>query len=126
MRQPFVAILAVVGFLCATLLGSSATTRAGVQCPTAAVQWVVVRDCCGREFRRAPKPGERTFVQCRCAERKVASTQAMAAAKVDLLLPAGEPLVAIPSLRAVWTPFVYASPKGEWSVPPALQPPILS
>jgi hypothetical protein len=50
-------------------------TAFGVQCPTAEIQTVSVpiRDCCGKVVgyaQRAPEPGEATFTQCRCAERK--------------------------------------------------------
>jgi hypothetical protein len=49
-------------------------TPSGRHCPTAPVQTVVETrvDCCGKVVRveRKPKPGESSFVQCRCAEKK--------------------------------------------------------
>ncbi len=55
------------------LIGSPRTPL-GRHCPTAPVQTVVEKtvDCCGNLVRveRKPRPGEASFVQCRCAERK--------------------------------------------------------
>ncbi len=53
-------------------------TEVGKQCPTAPVQKVAVtvatRDCCGKvrlkTELRAPKLGEKGFLQCQCEERK--------------------------------------------------------
>ena len=74
MRQPLLAILALMGFVCAAIFGFAPITRAGVQCPTAPVQTVVAKDCCGRTIRRAPKPGgPSVFSSAPCAEKRTAS-----------------------------------------------------
>ena len=123
MRSPLLAILAVMGFVCAAILGFTPTTRAGVQCPTAAVQTLVERDCCGRVVKRAPKPGDRVFVQCACAEKKSASHKATVLTKVDLWIAAGEPLRLDAPTVAAWLPVAYHASRGEWSEPPGLRPP---
>ena len=90
MRIPL-ALFAMLGFVLSTVLGLGPTTRAGVQCPTATVQTVTVRDCCGRLVTRAPRPGEKAFKQCRCAEKKSESQNATLATKVVLFLETAEP-----------------------------------
>lgn len=69
-----------VCFACALSLvllsmGIGVATPAGVQCPTAPMQLirVAIKEKCGcvRGFvERAPRPGEKGFLQCRCAEKK--------------------------------------------------------
>ena len=126
MRSPFLAIVALVGFVCAAVLGFSPTTRTGVQCPTARVQTVVERDCCGRIVKRAPQPGDRAFVQCACAEKKSASQKAIAGTKVDFWISAGEPLVFDAPPLAEWRLVAYVALRADWSEPPGLRPPTLS
>ena len=120
------ALVALFGLLVASVFGLRPTTRPGVQCPTAPVQRLVVRDCCGRVVSRAPRPGDRVFVQCRCAEKKAASTKATVAQKITFLLSEAEPLVAFPSLGAGWVRLDYAPSMATWSSPPALRPPVVS
>ena len=91
-KHPLLAIAALMGFVCAALFGFAPATPRGVQCPTAPVQAVVARDCCGRVVRRAPRLGDRAFVQCACAERKAETVKATVGSKLDLLLPSVEPL----------------------------------
>lgn len=109
-RQLLALVLTVL--LCWTSVSRAATvTPRGVQCPTAAVQEIVVakRDCCNRivgvEVRK-PREGEKGFVQCRCAEKKSAQhgaaeptvprVEAMCAiAPIALTLP-----VRLPELQA--------------------------
>ncbi len=125
MRRPLVAIAALMALLCACLFGF-APTRAGVQCPTAPVQTLVVKDCCGRIVKRAPRPGDRTFVQCRCSERKAASATATVAQKVTLFLVEGNAFECAPAPPTAWTVHGYAARGADWSSPPALRPPTLS
>lgn len=90
-----VALLAAVVMACASLVGLMPVTRAGVFCPTAPVQTVVKleRNCCGKLVieKRAPRPGEREFVQCRCAEKKSAHEATLVASKIVLFFQAGSP-----------------------------------
>ena len=123
MRSPFLAILATLGFLCAALLGFAPPAPTGAQCPTAIVQTVVARDCCGRLVRRAPKPGERAFVQCHCAEKKGATVKATFSTKVEFLLARGATVEIDAPTAAAWLPVAYHASRGEWSEPPGLRPP---
>ena len=57
-------------------------TPAGVQCPTAAVQLITapIKNCCGHIVgyqTRAPRPGDKQFVQCRCAEKHAPTSTAL-------------------------------------------------
>src|SRR4029077_19949302 len=59
----------------ATAFQSLPLTQEGRQCPTAPIQSVLVGlskpcGCPPVYVRRAPRPGEAGFVQCRCAERQ--------------------------------------------------------
>ena len=91
------AFLAAIAMACASLVGFMPVTRAGVFCPTAPVQSVVKldRNCCGRLVleKRPPRPGEREFVQCRCAEKKSAHEATLVASKIVLFFQADPPLV---------------------------------
>lgn len=63
-------------------------TAKGVHCPTAVVQVVEVvtkRTCCNKvaHVERKPKPGDAAFVQCRCAEKKDLSHQAVVPPKLE-------------------------------------------
>lgn len=71
--------------------GPSIRTEAGHQCPTAPQQTIseAVRNCCGHVIghrTRALKPGDKGFVQCRCAEKAAVQVK-IAGAPVQLLLP---------------------------------------
>ncbi|CAN5411158.1 hypothetical protein BH11ARM1_BH11ARM1_03180 [soil metagenome] len=51
-----------------------------MQCPTSAVQQITipVRSCCGDIIRfetRAPRPGDKQFMQCHCAEKSAGQQQ---------------------------------------------------
>ena len=126
MRSPLIAILATLGFLCAAFLGNAPTTRAGVQCPTAAVQTMSVRDCCGRLTIRAPRPGESGFKQCRCQEKRQGALWADAVPRNDALPPVPLRLEPRPPLPWPWTEYAYLGRTAAWSAPPALRPPTLS
>lgn len=126
MRSLLVATLVALGLLCATFAGFAVTPR-GVQCPTAPVQTVVVRDCCGRLVARVPKPGERTFVQCRCAEKKTAPQKAVASgSKVELFVPAPLDFEAPSGFSPVWAVPAYAAPAADWNPAPPTRPPALA
>lgn len=61
-------------------------TAEGTQCPTAPVQMITVpiKSHCGCVIgyeTRQPKPGERGFLQCRCAEKKASETQTVSEQK---------------------------------------------
>lgn len=76
----------LVAWLAALMLGfvslnfNLEVTPEGTQCPIAAVQAIAVptRICCGAASvtTRKPKPGDKDFVQCRCAEKRSAQHQA--------------------------------------------------
>jgi len=75
-------------FIATVLVFLSATqylpiTARGVQCPLAPVQTIAA--CCnGRMLMRTPRPGEKGFVQCSCAERNRAKADAAIAGRIDL------------------------------------------
>jgi hypothetical protein len=101
-RGRILAILLALWLFGCTAFQYQPATPFGVQCPTAPVQTVTVavRDCCGKIVglrRVAPAPGQREFVQCRCAEK--------AKAEHDSLLP--------PKLEPFFTPeFAYQVPSA--------------
>lgn len=71
-------LLLVAWFAFWTCLQSQPVTPYGVQCPTAPVQSIsVAMQCCGKTVcaTRAPRPGDKGFVQCRCAEKKSAAVK---------------------------------------------------
>jgi hypothetical protein len=75
------AILMTALFALYSVLPVAAMTPNGVQCPTAPIQNMTVATvkCCGKvvSITRAPKLGDKAFLQCRCAE-KSASQQKVA------------------------------------------------
>jgi len=82
-------LLALLFFVC---VGSpfSSRTEDGVQCPTAPVQTVMkaIKSPCGCVIGyrvSAPKPGDKGFVQCRCAEKKSAERTVWRAPKNEAL-----------------------------------------
>lgn len=103
-------------------------TPFGVQCPTARVQTVkvAVRNCCGHIVGYktcAPKPGEKSFVQCRCAEKTAAQHGASLPPKLEPFLsePARVELPAIQPEPSASVPLreTFASV----SFPPSVRPP---
>lgn len=109
-------------------------TPEGQHCPTAAVQTVAVpiRDCCGRLIAwsvRKPTLGEKSFLQCRCAERTTAQHEATLEGKafyVDLL-PVRAFTLAMPlALPMSVAPRAEAGPLLAVATPPALRPPCLA
>ena len=76
-RINFFALFVACLFLLCSALKVSPQTQAGLQCPTAPIQAirVAVKDKCGCILGYksvAPKPGDKGFVQCKCAEKKSA------------------------------------------------------
>ena len=64
-------------------------TPYGVQCPNAPVQRVAVATGkCVCAKARAPKPGDKDFVQCRCSEKRSAQTKLSSAPKPQLFVAA--------------------------------------
>jgi len=130
-RIDLIAILAAVWFVACAVLQVPPKTPDGVQCPLAPVQVVVkpLKAACGCVvgFKAAKhKPGDRGFVQCRCAEKKSAEHVAWNA-------PRNEALSALPSALEFPLPIVltFAPPaarQSEYSLfaPPAFHPPALA
>ncbi len=128
-------ILALIGLLLLALgvggRGIAFATSAGVQCPTARVQTirVPVLSKCGcvlGHVERAPKPGEKGFKQCRCAEGRAAHegtgpTTAVGPAMPALLAPAFA--LRLPLLPRVAPSFAPALLLAGASVPPPARPP---
>ena len=68
-------LLAVFWFVFWVCFQLQPATPYGTQCPTAPIQRIsiAVRNCCGSVAgmtSRTPIPGDKGFVQCRCAEKK--------------------------------------------------------
>jgi len=109
----------------------SVSTPYGIQCPTAAVQTVriAVKDCCGRVVgyrAEAPKPGSKSFVQCRCAEKKNAEHQATMPPKLEPFPPTSVTLKVPDRLQEPLAEHAYASSFALRAVPPTIRPPVLS
>jgi len=106
-------------------------TSYGTQCPTAAVQTIVVavKDCCGKEIgqvRRAPKPGEQAFVQCQCAEKKNAQHEASLPPKLEPF-PSEVFHFDVPTrLPESLVTDSYSARFVTLSVPPLVRPPVLA
>jgi len=95
-RQALAIILAV-WFLVFSLNVVFPVTPTGVQCPTASIQTVACGqfDCCGNlvgKATRAPRPGEKGFVQCRCAEKRAVQQKLAASPKSQLYLASDLPV----------------------------------
>ena len=129
MRLP--PLLVVVWFLVCSLSFFQVPTSAGVHCATAQVQTVQreVRDKCGclvAVKAEKPKPGDKAFVQCRCAEKKTADTTTTASTKFELIV-ADLPVIDLPG--ALQTPrrrYEYLQPELGRSTPPDTLPPALA
>ena len=94
----FQARAALIPWLLSILLTWSTSTigfvqaRPGVQCPTAPIQTIEspVYSCCHKLLgyvSRSVQPGDKGFVQCKCAEKKAAQTAVVFSPKVDLWIP---------------------------------------
>lgn len=101
-------------------------TPVGVQCPTAQVHTirVAVKSACGcviGHVERAPKPGEKGFVQCRCNEGRTAQKSSPPPAPA---LPH-----AVTTLTLVFAPVFFVKPPASFaSIPeidcvPSVPPP---
>lgn len=130
-RQLLALVLTALLVWCSVSRAATVTPR-GVQCPTAAVQTVLVakRDCCDRivgyEVRK-PKEGEKGFLQCQCAEKKAAQHGAAEAPapRVEALFAFESPLaLALPSrLPEALASDTYVACLTVVSTPPAVRPP---
>lgn len=74
--------------MCCFSLAGGQATPVGTQCPTAQTQLVLapVYNSCGCVLRyewRAPKPGDQSFVKCRCAEKKATQKAAVLSSRLD-------------------------------------------
>jgi hypothetical protein len=104
-------------------------TPAGIQCPNAPVQSIAVpiRNCCGEVVgytNRAPKPGDKEFVQCRCAEKQTAKQKLISG-------PRFEPFPATTPQLAESTILPEAAPAGGYDphydsvdTSPSVRPPV--
>ncbi|HEY3780255.1 MAG TPA: hypothetical protein VGL56_04170 [Fimbriimonadaceae bacterium] len=112
-KVPFATVLAILMtglFALYSVFPAAAVTPSGVQCPTAPVQQVNVAsiNCCGKLVctKRAPRPGDKGFVQCRCAEKGASQQKATSQTKVQVLFGnevVVEQLSAIPDFRRSYT-----------------------
>jgi hypothetical protein len=103
-------------------------TRWGVQCPTAKVQTVerAVRDCCGKIVGLkivVPGPGDRAFVQCRCAEKKTAQQEASLPPRLELFATVVHKLELPSPLVEPFVAHPYRVKHYTVSVPPLVRPP---
>lgn len=103
-------------------------TPEGRQCPTAAAPLVrvAIKSACGcviGHIERAPKPGERGFVQCRCAEKRAAQESSAPPAPA---LPTDALRLNLPVVPVVSTEHTYALGCAERAPVPALRPPTAS
>lgn len=126
----FAILLACWLFVCVGLQFHPMTPD-GVQCPTAPVQSVLVpiKVACGCVVgyrARAPKPGEKGFVQCRCAEKKSGHHLALSAPQIGPLVASCFGL-SLP--LEIVTPFqtpVAGARFGSVSTAPLARPPALA
>lgn len=130
-RQLLALVLTALLVWCAVSRAATVTPR-GVQCPTAAVQTAVFakRDCCGKVVgyeARAPREGEKGFLQCRCAEKKAQQHGAAETTtpRVEALFAAEAPLaLALPSrLPEAKAEDTYRARLTVVDTPPAVRPP---
>ncbi|MBS1716915.1 MAG: hypothetical protein JSS72_04190 [Armatimonadetes bacterium] len=75
MRVRLISVFLALSCALFSSLYGIAPTAEGVQCPTATVQQITVpiKSTCGCVVgyqTRAPKPGEKGFMQCRCNEKR--------------------------------------------------------
>ncbi|ODU52059.1 MAG: hypothetical protein BGO01_00310 [Armatimonadetes bacterium 55-13] len=121
------AVLMAIWLLGCTAFQFHPRTREGLQCPTAVVQTVKEPVyCCGEVVgytERAPQPGESSFVQCRCAEKKAADHALSMPPKLEAF-PAPRFVFEVPvALAPVWTVHPYTREFESWTVPPPTPPP---
>lgn len=128
-RGRLAALLMAALFGWASSTQITACTPNGVQCPTAPVQTVVeTLSCCGKTVgyaQRPVRPGDKGFVQCRCAEKRAAqhsSSVGPQAPHYEMLC--AQPLtIALPILAQDRTPTDFVAPgvtstRRSPSVPP--------
>jgi len=121
-------LLAVWLFVCAASQ-TFPTTPTGVQCPTAPVQSVsvAIKDCCGKvigHVTRAPKLGEKGFLQCRCAEKKAPKQDSAATAPRFEVFTSSPVCLVFPSaIPPVRESFRYIAAASSAENTPATPPP---
>lgn len=130
-RQILALVLTALLLWCSVSRAATVTPR-GVQCPTAAVQEILVakRDCCDRivgyEVRK-PREGEKGFKQCQCAEKKVAQHGAaeVPAPRVEAMFAIAAPLaLSLPSrLPEALAEDTYLERLTVVPSPPSVRPP---
>jgi hypothetical protein len=103
-------------------------TPEGRQCPTAPVQRLAfgVYDCCGKLVSvgtRAPKPGDKAFVQCRCAEKNAAHAKAAGPDRPHLYLASREELALQVPLSESEARFHHRLPFDSFEPAPSERPP---
>ena len=104
-------------------------TRVGLQCPTAPIQKIVVavKDCCGKVeglALRAPKPGEKGFLQCNCAEKKSSTQKTAVTSKTVPILLVAQRLPDISPLELTGHTFDYCDRFQSLDLAPPLLPPV--
>jgi hypothetical protein len=130
-KVPFATVLAILMtalFALYSILPVAAITRIGVQCPTAPIQKITVAavKCCGKvvSIKRVPKPGDKAFLQCRCAE-KGASQQKLAVQTKTPLIFADAILVTTPAgIPGFFHAHVYELSYSSVESSPSVQPPM--
>ena len=103
-------------------------TPEGRQCPTAAAPLlrVAIRSACGcviGHIERAPRPGERGFVQCRCNEKRAAQESSAPPAPA---LPMVAFRLELPVVPLVADEYRYVLGHAERSVTPVDRPPTVA
>ena len=127
LRNVLAVVVAAWFFLYSVL--PTAATPYGVQCPTAPVQTITVamRICCGKVARiatRAPKPGDKDFVQCRCAEKKGTAQKSIVQAKAPVLLVSAVRIADSAIVPLPLTACGYDTRYSSLGFPPLVLPPV--
>ncbi len=127
----FFAVFMALCVLSLTSLQVCPQTPTGVQCPTAPVQAILkpVKAHCGCvvAFKLvAPKPGDKAFVQCHCAEKKSAERVVFTPPKVDVLVAPAVQVAKCEKLEVREDPTSPLVTEASQIVPPAIRPPSVS
>lgn len=131
MARAFIALLAVYGVFFGNL-ASVPSVNLGKHCPTAPVQEVVQVSLSGSVANvqaRAPRVGEKDFVQCFCAQKqasskKDATTAASKAFAVDLIAQeAPLPFDFTPTSEPSGPIRIHIKQRASWPSSPLIPPP---